>query len=171
VSTSTASSGCFQPGQAKVVLGPTPLDKTVQRVGREIGGARKQRVLQTGQLETRICKARESGGPEWRLRACWLCTFLAGGVRVRACGEGSCRFPCGKVGSKITRICTAREKGGPACRPRAWVCTFLAGGGRVRSCGEGSSRIPPPPSGDSSVSRGVECSWLSQPQIGSHTCS
>jgi hypothetical protein len=31
------------------------MDKTVQRVGREIGGARKQRVLQTGQLETRIC--------------------------------------------------------------------------------------------------------------------
>ena len=29
VSTSTAMSGCFQPGQAKVVLGPTPLGSTV----------------------------------------------------------------------------------------------------------------------------------------------
>jgi hypothetical protein len=86
VSTSTALSGCFQPGQAKVVLGPTPLDETVQRVGREIGGARKQRVPQTGQLETRICTARENGGPEWILRAYWLCNFLAGGGRVRACG-------------------------------------------------------------------------------------
>ncbi len=30
------------------------MDKTVQRGGRELVGARKQRVLQTGQLETRL---------------------------------------------------------------------------------------------------------------------
>ncbi len=69
------------------------MDKTVKRGCREMGGARKQKVLHTVQLESRICTARENGCPEWRLRACWLCTFLAGGGRVRACGEGSCRFP------------------------------------------------------------------------------
>jgi hypothetical protein len=37
VSTSTGISGCFQPGQAKVVLGPTPLEYTlhVHTVGEE----------------------------------------------------------------------------------------------------------------------------------------
>jgi hypothetical protein len=51
VSTSTVISGCFQPGQAKVVLGPTPLGGTTHSLGEEgVGGqyfGRRQTLLCT----------------------------------------------------------------------------------------------------------------------------
>ncbi len=139
VSTSTGISGCFQPGQAKVVLGPTPLLLTLVSVVRissppsavnPRSATQRQRERSNSTVEEASCLSPVLLGRGWRGRG-----YSSGGVYTWAVKGGRPAPPTlSKLGQNFHHHWTyTRKKPSPVYSKYSLVC------------GTPPPFLPPPP--------------------------